>query len=137
MNGTQTVGTLTVIGHKNLTVSFSAAGRLRQDVLSRPYTPLYAGEQYVLSYDPADPTATVVRFWQPVYDRRRYTRTAPIHLHRPWAPWGTAHVVFEYTAAGRTFERVQGLPPGRDWKDAPVASVYYQTADPRIAYIVF
>jgi len=137
MDGPQTVGTITAVGGKNLTVSFSTTGTQRQDVLSRPYTPLYAGERYVLSYDPTDPTITVMRFWQPVYDKRHYTQTTPTRWHRPWAPWGDSYVVFAYTVAGKSYERVQGLMPGRPWKEALVTSVYYQTADPRIAYVEF
>lgn len=137
MKGPQTVGTIMAVGGKNLTVAFYTNGIQRQDVLSRPYTPLYAGERYILSYDPTDPTITVMRFWQPVYDKRHYTHTTPTRLQRPWAPWGNAYVVFEYTVAGKLYERAQGLTPGRPWKEAPAASVYYLTTDPRIAYLEF
>jgi hypothetical protein len=137
MNPVGTVATVSEVGLKTVTVTYSSKEMLYTYTDSKPIDGINVGEQFLAFMQNGVPENILVYYDNPVLDSSKFEfgSVVPDDVSRPW--FQTDYLKFSYTVGGKKYSRIQKYYfPENKPSHADNVLVLYRTDNPDIAYLI-
>ncbi len=133
-HGKRTTAKISVKG-SNLKYSYVVNGKAYTRITSKPAVSLETGEQYEVLYDPLDVDESIMLFDKPIIaDKKDFAVTWTTMVEEVSV---NDAVHFTYQVANKEYERYQNLPSGIKVLENKDYKVWYQSKNPKVAYMVW